>query len=52
MKIKIAVIMLTLALSPNVALAYCQGQDHAQSMSCGDGKIFDTEAKTCVPVSG
>jgi hypothetical protein len=53
MKIKIAFVLLTLTLSPGMALAFCQGETHAQtSMSCGDGKVFDAEAKTCVPVSG
>lgn len=53
MKIKIAFTLLTLALTPSHALAFCQGQDHAQTtMNCGDGKVFDAEAKSCVPVSG
>lgn len=51
MKTKIAAILCALAFMPGVALAACQ--DHAQTtMSCGDGKVFDTATQSCVPVSG
>lgn len=50
---KIAFTLLTLALMPTHALAFCQGDTHAQTtMSCGDGKVFDAETKACLPVSG
>ena len=53
MKIKTAFVLLTLALSPGMAMATCTGDSHAQAtMSCTDGKVFDAASKSCVPVSG
>ncbi len=53
MKIKIAFTLLTLALTPSYAAAFCQGADHAQTaVTCGDGKVLDADTKSCVPVSG
>lgn len=53
MMTKIATLLCALAFMPGVAMATCQGENHAQTtMSCGDGKVFDTASKTCVPVSG
>jgi hypothetical protein len=53
MKIKIAFTLLTFALAPSYAAAFCSGSDHAQSaMNCGDGKVLDAETKSYVPVSG
>lgn len=49
--IKMTFVLMTLALAPSIAMAQCQ--DHAKTtMSCSDGKVFDTDAKACVPVSG
>jgi len=53
MKTKIAFVLLTLAFTPNFAMAACQGDAHAQTtMSCADGKVLDTATHACVPVSG
>lgn len=53
MKTKIAIVLCALAFMPGVAMATCQGQDHAQTtMSCADGKVFDAATSACVPVSG
>jgi hypothetical protein len=49
--IKMTFVLITFALAPGVAMAQCQ--DHARTtMSCSDGKVFDADAKACVPVSG
>lgn len=52
MTLKTTFVLLALTLSPSLAFAACQGDQHAQTISCGDGKIYDSTAMACVPVTG
>jgi hypothetical protein len=53
MNTKAVLAVLVLAFLPGLAMAACSSDEHAQStMSCADGKVFDADAKACVPVSG
>jgi hypothetical protein len=52
MTFKTSFVVLALTLTPGFAMAYCQGEQHAQTISCSDGKVFDSATKACVPVTG
>jgi hypothetical protein len=52
MTFKTTFVVLALTLTPGFAAAACQGEQHAQTQSCTDGKVFDAGSKSCVPVSG
>ena len=52
MTLKTTFVFLALTLSPSLAFAVCQGEQHAQTISCEGGKVFDTATKACVPVTG
>ena len=53
MKTKTILAVIALTFLPNLVMAACSAAEHTQStMSCAEGKIFDSATKSCVPVSG
>jgi hypothetical protein len=52
MTIKTTFVLLALTLTPTWAMAACSGESHAQAQSCADGKVYDSAAMNCVPVTG
>ncbi|MEZ5686136.1 MAG: chitin-binding domain-containing protein [Paracoccaceae bacterium] len=44
------IVALVLGLSPLAAFAEC-GREHAASMSCPEGHSWNTQTKTCEPMS-
>lgn len=51
MTLKTTFVLIALTLSPSLAFAACTGDQHAQTISCVDGKVFDSATKACVPIS-
>jgi hypothetical protein len=50
MQIKTIFAVIALTLAPGFAIAQGCSEEHA-NMSCAEGKTFDAETNSCVPVS-
>lgn len=50
MKIKTLLAALVLAAAPGLAGAACWS-GHETVMSCADGQVYDSETRSCVPVT-
>ena len=51
MKILATLATVALMTGPSFAAASCAWHDQTAQVSCADGQVYDSETRSCVPVS-